>query len=123
MNPGVLRLISLRLPDQFRFHEHWKSSESHPAYWQLSPTIDHIVPLARGGAHVSENFVTTSMLGNAANANWTLEELDWSLHPAGDLKKWDGLTGWLLAEVGRSSQWQNNRAVTKWARLSNPSAH
>ncbi|HZP93434.1 MAG TPA: hypothetical protein VFB20_11220 [Burkholderiales bacterium] len=77
--PGTLRLLSKLLPDEFPAHPNWKMSESHEIYWELFPTIDHVVPVARGGADAPENWVTTSMVRNAAKANWTLEELGWVL--------------------------------------------
>jgi hypothetical protein len=89
--PGVCRLLSRLLPHEFPFHSNWKMAETHPAYWQLFPTIDHVLPVARGGADGEPNWVTTSMLRNAAKANWTLEELGWRLHPPGSLADWDGL--------------------------------
>ncbi|MFF0818704.1 HNH endonuclease [Rhodococcus sp. NPDC003318] len=50
-------------------------SQTHFAYWELFPTIDHIVPVTRGGADDESNWVTTSMLRNSAKAHWTLDEL------------------------------------------------
>lgn len=50
-------------------------SECHIVYWELFPTIDHIVPVARGGRNSEENWVSTSMLRNSAKFNGTLEEL------------------------------------------------
>ena len=46
--PGTLRALSILLPQQFPYQQNWKQSQTHPAYWELSPTIDHIVALARG---------------------------------------------------------------------------
>jgi hypothetical protein len=66
-------------------------TETHPACWELFPTIDHVQPVARSGADNETNWVTTSMLRNATKENWTLEELGWSLLPAGTLTHWDGL--------------------------------
>jgi hypothetical protein len=91
--PGVLRLLSRLLPQEFPFHPNWKAVATHPAYWELFPTIDHVVPVTRGGKDSEENWVTTSMVLNAAKANWTLEELGWSLHPPGSPTEWDGLMG------------------------------
>jgi hypothetical protein len=73
--PGTLRLLSLKLPEVFPYHRNWKFSETHPAYWQLCATVDHVVPIARGGAHAESNLVTTSMLRNCAKAHWLIEEL------------------------------------------------
>ncbi|MCI5620657.1 MAG: hypothetical protein MR355_03720 [Lachnospiraceae bacterium] len=36
--------------------------------------------------------LNTSMLHNSIKNNWTLEQLNWKLHEAGDYKEWDGLT-------------------------------
>lgn len=99
--PGSLRLLSRLLPAEFPFHPNWKMTETHPAYWELFPTIDHVEPLCRGGSDVPENRVTTSMLRNGAKGNWTLEELGWRLVPPGKLSKWDGLLGWFRAFVDR----------------------
>ena len=37
-------------PDVFPAHKNWKMSETHIAFWELFPTVDHVVPVARGGA-------------------------------------------------------------------------
>lgn len=50
--PGTLRLLSTVMPDEFPTHPNWKTSECHEAYWELSATIDHVVPVARGGSAI-----------------------------------------------------------------------
>jgi hypothetical protein len=112
--PGVLRLLSLMLPNEFPFHRNWKVSVTHPAYWDLFPTIDHLIPIARGGADEESNFVTTSMLHNSAKANWTIEELGWHLHPEGKLRDWDGLRAWFLSQVDKNPKWLKNAYVKEW---------
>ena len=97
--PGTLRLLSLLLPDALPFHRNWKMDSCHPMYWDLYPTIDHIVPVARGGEDAEANWVSASMLRNAAKSNWTLAELHWELHAPGDPTDWDGLTEWCLDET------------------------
>lgn len=47
---GTLRLLSQLMPEQFPAHKNWKMSESHVVFWELFPTIDHVVPAARGVA-------------------------------------------------------------------------
>lgn len=103
--PGVLRLLSTLLPQEFPFHSNWKMAETHPAYWELFPTIDHVIPIARGGSDSHENWGTTSMLRNAAKASWTLEELGWTVWPAGSLTDWDGLMSFFVGYV------ESNRSV------------
>ncbi len=67
-------------------------TETHIAYWELFPTVDHIKPIARGGHDTEENIITTSMIRNAAKSNFTLEEIGWSVKEPGNLNDWDGLT-------------------------------
>jgi hypothetical protein len=96
---ATLRLISKRLPDQFPFQSNWRTDACHFAFWELVPTIDHILPVSRGGTDDESNWATTSMLRNSAKANFTLDELGWSLHPPGDMREWDGLLGWFVDQA------------------------
>jgi 5-methylcytosine-specific restriction endonuclease McrA len=98
--PGTLRLLSLRFPQELPFQPHWKMNECHQMWWELYPTIDHVVPIARGGVDDETNWVCVSMLTNAIKANWTLDELNWKgpLVP-GQLAEWDGLTRWFLNQL------------------------
>lgn len=97
--PPVLRIISTLLPEEFPFHPNWKMSECHIAYWKILPTVDHVVPVSRGGDDDESNWVSTSQMRNSIKSNWLLEEIGWELHDAGSLEEWDGLTGWFLDYV------------------------
>jgi hypothetical protein len=97
--PGTLRLLHRIAPQEFPFQKNWKMSETHIAFWDLFPTVDHEYPIARGGKDGPENWITTSQLRNSAKANWTLEELGWQKHPPGNVSDWDGLTRWFLDYV------------------------
>jgi hypothetical protein len=112
--PAALRLISHLLPEDFPYHRNWKMSETHVAYWELFPTVDHIVPVARGGDDSELNWVSTSMLKNSAKSNWTLEELGWDLHPKGSISEWDGLTGWFLDYVETNPDLLTDNYFSKW---------
>ena len=112
--PGVLRLLSRLLPQEFPFHPNWKMAETHPAYWELFPTIDHVLPVSRGGVDGDVNWVTTSMVRNAAKANWTLEELGWSLRPVGSLVDWDGLMGSFLKFVDSDRSVLEDVYLRRW---------
>lgn len=112
--PGILRLLSIYLPKEMPFHPNWKMTETHMSYWELLPTIDHVVPIARGGSDADSNRVTTSMMRNAAKANWTMEELGWSLHPAGDLQQWDGLMKQFIALIEMDSAPLAEPYIRKW---------
>ena len=96
INPGVLRLLHVVLGDDFPAHPNWKVSETHFAFWELFPTVDHVLPLSRGGCDDESNWVTASMLSNQVKAQWTVDDLGWELHPAGAVKEWDGLSRWLV---------------------------
>jgi hypothetical protein len=112
--PASLRLLSHLPPDEFPAHPNWKMAESHFAFWELFPTIDHVVPVARGGSDNSENWVCTSMLRNSAKSNWTIEELGWTLHPPGNVEAWDGLTRWFLDITGRDRALLSNGYLRRW---------
>ncbi|CAL1241944.1 HNH endonuclease [Candidatus Methylocalor cossyra] len=114
VHPAVLRILSKLFPRDFPFQKNWKMTETHIAYWELCPTLDHMVPIARGGADSEENWVTTSMVRNAAKANWTLEELAWQVSPPGTLSEWDGLTGWLMRYVEEHGVGAQENYVVQW---------
>jgi hypothetical protein len=112
--PPVLKIMSNALPMDFPYHPHWKMDQCHVAYWELYPTVDHVVPLARGGNGDETNLVCTSMLSNGAKANWTLEELGWQLLPAGDIQRWEGLVGWFLEYTEEHQEALEDQLVKRW---------
>jgi hypothetical protein len=59
--PPVLELISPEIPEAFPSCRNGKAPETHVAHWELYPSVDHLVPLTRGGAHEMDNWVTRSM--------------------------------------------------------------
>lgn len=65
--PGTLRALAILLPDAFPYHRNWKQSATHPAFWELYPTVDHVVPVARGGTDDEGNVAMTSMLHRCAS--------------------------------------------------------
>lgn len=112
--PSVLRLLSYLMPDEFPFHKNWKMSECHLAYWQLLPTVDHIIPVSRGGKNEESNCVCTSQLKNSAKSNWLLEELGWQLHKPGNLNEWDGLLKWFMAYVIEKPKILEDSYIHSW---------
>ncbi len=117
VNPGLLKVFSFYMPDVFPYHPHWKMEECHNAYWELVPTVDHIYPVALGGADTEENWVTTSMLHNAIKSNWTLEQLGWKLHEAGDYEDYDGLTGLFMKIVEKDEKLLEDAYIKRWYKL------
>jgi hypothetical protein len=120
--PGALRLVSKLLPDEFPFHPNGKLSEGHIGFWELFPTVDHVVPVARGGSDTEENWVTTSMLTNAAKGLYLPEELGWTMQPAGTLSDWDGLLSWFIGFVDAHPEFLKEPYIRNWRRVapSNP---
>ncbi len=114
--PPILRIISLAMPEEFPFHKNWKMSDCHPAYWHLLPTVDHVVPVSRGGFDEESNWVCTSQLRNGAKSNWLLDELGWQLHEAGDMKDWDGLLGFFMKYILDNPDTLKNDYIRSWYR-------
>ena len=114
--PPVLRVISTILPEDFPYHPNWKTDVTHPAYWDLSATVDHLVPVSRGGADDESNWVTTSGGRNSAKGNWSLEDLGWSLHPPGDFDEWDGLLKWFVQYTEKHPKVLLDHSMRQWRR-------
>ena len=114
--PPVLRVVSAMLPSEFPFHPNWKTTKIHPAFWELGATVDHLVPVTRGGADDESNWVTISMARNSAKMNWTLDELRWTLHPPGDVREWDGMMRWFLEYTKEHPETSSNASVRQWYR-------
>ena len=112
--PPTLRLISHYFPVEFPFHKNGKLTEGHIAYWELFPTIDHIIPVARGGMDSEENRVCCSMLTNSIKSTWTLEELQWELLPPGQYDKWDGMKKWFLKQVTKDPTVLEDKYIKRW---------
>lgn len=112
--PGVLRLLSIIFPDKFPYHRNWKSDQTHSAFWELFPTVDHVTPIARGGLDEESNWVTASMMRNSAKSNWTLDQLGWELRPPGELSDWDGLKGWFIEYMAQNEQYQEDTYLASW---------
>ncbi len=112
--PPVLRLLSKLMPEDFPFHKNWKMSECHLGYWQLLPTVDHIVPVSRGGVDEESNWACTSQLRNSTKSNWLLEELGWQLREPGDFSEWDGLVNWFTSYAVENSQILENSYIRSW---------
>jgi hypothetical protein len=102
--PPVLRILSYKFPNQFPYHPNWKMDSCHIAYWELVPTLDHVVPIARGGTNSFENIVCTSMLHNSVKSNYTLEQIGWHLRPCGNFHEWDGMIHWYISYMDSHPQ-------------------
>ena len=114
--PGTLRLLSHYYPKAFPYHSHWHTEKTHLAYWLLCPTIDHVVPVTRGGSNDMDNFVTTSQLHNSVKGHWLLSELGWCLHKPGNLDEWYGLLGWFIQQIREDAGAISCAYIKRWQR-------
>lgn len=114
VHPGVLRALSVIVPYEFPAHPNWSMSQSHFGFWELFPSIDHLDPVARGGADDDSNWVCTSMLRNSAKAHWTVDELGWTLVPPGDHTQWDGLSGWFVDYMTAHPELRSISYLARW---------
>jgi hypothetical protein len=112
--PGTLLLLRRVLPDSFPAHENWQVSKTHDVYFELWPVVDHVIPVARGGEDNESNFATTSNLNNDVKSMWTLEQLQWELHPPGKIGEWDGLMTWFLEYAGCNTEVLEDRTISGW---------
>ena len=118
LNPGMLKIISYYFPNEFPYHPHWKMTETHIAYWDLIPTIDHIYPIAKGGEDDEKNWVTTSMKNNFIKSNYTIDEIHWKLYPKGDISEWDGLTSIFVQLVNKDKELLKDAYIKSWYNVS-----
>lgn len=96
--PPSLRIISRLIPHAFPYHSNWAEGKCHDSYWDLSATADHLRPVAAGGCDDNDNLVSTSMAANLQKNSIPLDSLGWQIHPAGDDKKWDGLSHFFVMQ-------------------------
>jgi hypothetical protein len=112
--PNVLRIISSELGEVFPYHSNWKMSECHIAYWELIPTYDHVIPIARGGEDLDSNIVTTSMLMNSIKSNFLISDIGFKLYERGNIENWDGMTAWYKEYIKNNSNILNDKSVHQW---------
>lgn len=112
--PGLIKILTIEFPDIFKYHRNWKMSDTHMVYWDLCPTVDHLVPVARGGEDNPSNWITTSMIRNSAKSNWTIEEIGWKLLNPGQLNEWDGLVHYFLELTNKNPEYEKDKYVRDW---------
>ena len=110
---GIIMLLSFEFPEIFKYHTNWKMSEISMVYQELFTTIDHFVPVARGGKDEESNWITTSMVLNSAKSNWTIEELGWKLYNKGELEVWDGLINCFLELTNKNPLYEKGNYISE----------
>jgi 5-methylcytosine-specific restriction endonuclease McrA len=112
--PPVLRVVSHLFPTIFKYHPNWKTSETDAAYFVLSTSADHVVPVTRYGSDDVTNLVTACWTCNGQKSNYLLSELpSWKLAPILS-SSWLGLTEHLdqMIEAGGL---QKDSYLRRWA--------
>jgi hypothetical protein len=112
--PGVLRLISHLFPSEFPYHSAWKFGVGHSWYWELFPSVDHVVPVTHAGADSEENWVTTSFNRNFARSNYSVADLGWHVRPIELHPGWDGLICWYRRYLQAHSELQKLKPLRHW---------
>lgn len=112
--PPSLRVINVVLQKNFPFQSHGKMTDCHIAFWELLPSLDHVIPIARGGKDEDDNIVTTSMLRNNAKMNWTLDELGWKRISKIKGPNWDGMVEWYIKYYENHENLRPIKYFTTW---------
>lgn len=89
----TVRVLSEAFPEHLPVDPGWKLDETHPVYWTLIASADHVVPAIRGGDSSEDNLVTSCWRCNDIKRAWSLQELRWTLLDPPKPSTWDGLSG------------------------------
>ena len=90
----VLKALSAKFPDLLPCNQGWAPTNDHMVYLLYSSSLEHVVPLAQGGADSAENWVTSCYGCNDQKGHLHIEDLGWELTvPA--VSEWDGLSSFL----------------------------
>ena len=95
----VMYAISALYGSIFKAHRHWRRDETDIAYWTYATSIEHIVPVKRGGTNHAENLLTACWRCNEEKGTQTLLQLDWQIRPISE-RAWDGLGSKLPGLIG-----------------------
>jgi hypothetical protein len=86
-----MALLGFIYEDVFPWHPNWRGGVTHPAVIARSAVVDHVEPVATGGAPLAlENLVTACNPCNSIKADFSLELLGWELQRQSN-SDWDGL--------------------------------
>lgn len=88
--PPYLRVLSALWPETFPYHSNWKSEVTHAAYRSHTVSLEHVEPVAIGGAEAEDNWITTSAARNQVRSRFSLDALGWQIQPRNPLPNWDG---------------------------------
>jgi 5-methylcytosine-specific restriction endonuclease McrA len=93
---AVLRMLSRRYPDLIPYTSNWTAGKTHPVFASLSATLDHVEPVATGGAGLDPANLTCACWScNRRKGDLALADLGWTLRDAHD-DRWRGLADWYV---------------------------
>jgi 5-methylcytosine-specific restriction endonuclease McrA len=90
----VLKALSRYFPAEFPYDSAWKHGVSSLVYWTHSTSLEHVLPIARGGLDDISNYATTCYACNDARGDLLLEEIGWKDRLSSPVS-WDGLRRYL----------------------------
>ena len=116
--PIMLRLVGELFPETFGYHPNWKTNATDISFLILSTSLEHLLPVTRGGSNEPTNLRTACAMCNYTKSNYTLAELGWTdLRSSGEY--WDGFTGMFPALAKKFNKTQG--VYGSWLRaLENP---
>jgi hypothetical protein len=114
--PGTLRLLSLELGNSiFPFQANGRIEITHPAFWELYPTVDHSDGASHGSHGEMSNLITANVLTVVAKRAARLQSLSgWKMAPAGNFEHWDGTIWWFVNYVARREDLLRNAHLMTW---------
>ena len=96
----VMNVVSTLFPWAYSLHPHWKYEKTDRSFSEYSTSLEHHVPIARGGTNEEDNLLTACAWCNYSKNESLAEELGWRKLPVAKTE-WDGLSGYLPALLMR----------------------
>jgi 5-methylcytosine-specific restriction endonuclease McrA len=87
---AIFKAISQVLPDVFPYHKNWAFDRCHFLYWTHTTSLEHVLPLARGGPNDESNMRAACYECQDAKSDARVEWLGWKPKPIPA-----GETGWV----------------------------
>lgn len=114
--PGTLRLLSLELGNNiFPFQANGRIEVTHPAFWELYPTVDYKDATAHGGDDEMSNLITANVLTVVAKRASRLQDISrWKMMAPGNFEQWDGTIWWFVDYVARREDLLRNAHLMTW---------
>ena len=114
--PGTLRLLSAELGNSvFPFQANGRVEVTHPAFWELYPTVDHNDAMGHRGHDEMSNLITANVLTVIAKRASRLQHLGgWKMVAPGSFEQWDGTIWWFADYVARREDLLRNAHLMTW---------